>query len=175
MRKKVSEAQLAIRRDIVKKLKGFKEYFSQPTSKKMLYLEELAMYHFHKYAIRNTTGLGEYEYQKWIKTDEAFREAVMSIRQNFIDECEYMMLCRGGYYGPLYQKRYAHVDNLAMSSFVKVARGYGIFRRYSNFSGASKAGPAEGLSDGGQGESRTVGSPGSEGSVCSISETNSLP
>ena len=174
MRKPVSEAQLAIRREIIKKLKGFKEYFSQPISKKMLYLEELGMYHLHKYAIRNTTGLGEYEFRKWMKTDEAFVDAVFAIRQQFIDECEYMMLCRAGYYNAELARKYQHVDNRAMADFIRIARGYGIFRKYSGTGGADKARPAEGLSDGGEGERRSVSAPGGEGSVCSISETDTL-
>ena len=174
MRKPVSERQLEIRRDIHKKMGGFKEYFLQPISKKMLYLEELGMYHFHKYALRNTTGLGEYEYRKWMKEDIAFADAVFAIRQQFIDECEYMMLCRAGYYGKDYQERYKHVDNMAMSSFVKIARGYGIFRKYNGASGGDKAGSTDSVSDGGKGESRPLGSPGGEGSVCSVSETDTL-
>ena len=174
MRKPVSERQLEIRRNINKKMGGFKEFFLQPISKKMLYLEELGMYHFHKYAIKNTTGLGEYEYRKWMKEDPAFADAVFAIRQQFIDECEYMMLCKAGYYGPDYAKRYFHVDNRAMADFVKIARGYGIFRKYNGNGGSAKTDSADGVSDGGEGQSRSVSAPGGEGSVCSVSETDTL-
>jgi len=175
MRKQVSEHQLKVRRELARQLKGFKEYFAQPVSKKMLYLEELSMYHFHKYALRNTYSLNEYQFQQWVKTDEAFRDAVVSIRQQFIDSCEYMMLARAGYYNEEIQKRYKHVDNRAMAEFVKVARGYGFSRKYSGYGGASKAGATEAVPDGGKGEASPFSSPGGEGSVCSISETNPLP
>lgn len=174
MRKKVSEKQMALRREIAIKLREFKEYFAQPTSKKMRYLEELGMYHFHKYALRNTYGLTEYEYRKWMQEDAAFAEACHAIRQQFIDECEYLMLCRAGYYGADYQKSHIHIDNRAMSDFVKIARGYGIFRKYSGPGGTSKIGPAKGLPAGGEGDSGPVSEAGAEGSVCSVSETDTL-
>lgn len=166
---------MLIRNEVMRKLNGFKEYFQAPVSKKMRYLEELAMSHFHKYAIRNTQGMGEYEYRKWMKEDEAFADAVYSIRQQFIDECEYLMLCRAGYYGPDQQKKFVHIHTPSMSDFVKVARGYGIFRKYSNYGGAGKAGPADKVSDGGKGEAGSGGSEGGERGVCSVSETNPLP
>ena len=174
MRKQVSEVQMKIRHEIICKMRGFIEYFQQPKSKKLRYLEELGVYHFHKYAIRNTLGLNEYEFRKWIKEDDAFRECVNALRQQFIDECEYLMLCRAGYYGADKQKRFAHVDNRSMAEFVKIARGYGVYRKYSGDGWGSKTKPAEGVSAGGEGKGGSVDSAGSEGSVCSVSEADSV-
>lgn len=177
-RKVVSPAMARMRDDIWKRMRPYLPYFLGDDVEKKAkgrYLEALTLKHFHSFAIKETRGVNEWIFRKWLRDDDAFMEACNIVRLAFVDSLEYRALCRCGIYGEDLKKKYYGVDVPALTSFIRIARQHGVYRRLKGTGGPGQAPATGAVSRDGEGLSCVQIEDGREDDLCSLQATAPVP